>query len=70
MERIAPVFVLTAGGSTMISDVLNRHPKLLSLSEVFSLLGLRALAKEASQRQGDVGVVQLSESGAAHVAVC
>lgn len=30
----------------MISDVLNRHPKVLSLSEFFSSLGFRAFAKE------------------------
>ena len=30
----------------MISDILNRHPKVLSLSEVFSMLGPRALFKE------------------------
>ena len=29
----------------MISDVLNRHPKVLSLSEFFSFLGFRAFAK-------------------------
>ncbi|MDE0206929.1 MAG: sulfotransferase [Candidatus Tectomicrobia bacterium] len=45
MESIAPVLVLSTGrcGSTMISDVLNLHPDVLSLSEVFSLLGPRAL---------------------------
>ena len=46
MERIEPVLVLSTGrcGSTMISDVLNLHPDVLSLSEVFSLLGPRALS--------------------------
>ena len=45
MEQIAPVLVLSTGrcGSTMISDVLNLHPEILSLSEVFSTLGPRAL---------------------------
>ena len=45
MEQIAPVLVLSTGrcGSTMISDVLNLHPEVLSLSEVFSFLGPRAL---------------------------
>ena len=45
MDRIAPVLVLSTGrcGSTMISDVLNLHPRILSLSEVFSTLGPRAL---------------------------
>ena len=45
MEPIPPVLVLSTGrcGSTMISDVLNLHPDVLSLSEVFSLLGPLAL---------------------------
>ena len=45
MEPIAPVLVLSTGrcGSTMISDVLNLHSEVLSLSEVFSLLGPLAL---------------------------
>ena len=48
MERIAPVLVLSTGrcGSTMISDVLNLHPDVLSLSEVFSLLGPLALFRK------------------------
>ena len=45
MEQIPPVIVLSTGryGSTMISDVLNLHPEILSLSEVFSTFGPRAL---------------------------
>ena len=48
MERIAPVLVLSTGrcGSTMVSDVLNLHPDVLSLSEVFSLLGPLALFRK------------------------
>ena len=48
MERIAPVLVLSTGrcGSTMISDVLNLHPDVLSLSEVFSVLGPLALFRK------------------------
>lgn len=48
MKRIAPVLVLSTGrcGSTMISDILNRHPKILSLSEVFSTLGVWALSRK------------------------
>ena len=36
---IPPVIILNSGrcGSTMLSDVLNRHPRILSLSEFFSL---------------------------------
>ena len=48
MEGIAPVLVISTGrcGSTMISDVLNLHPEVLSLSEVFSLLGPLALFRK------------------------
>ena len=48
MEPIAPVLVLSTGrcGSTMVSDVLNLHPDVLSLSEVFSLLGPLALFRK------------------------
>ena len=47
-EQIAPVLVLSTGrcGSTMLSDVLNLHPDVLSLSEVFSLLGPLALFRK------------------------
>ena len=45
MNSIDPVLVLSTGrcGSTMVSDILNLHPDILSLSEVFSSLGSRAL---------------------------
>ena len=45
MNRIDPVLVLSTGrcGSTMVSDILNLHPDILSLSEVFASLGGRAL---------------------------
>ena len=38
---VPPVFVLSTGrcGSTMVSDILNRHPRVLSLSEFFSFVG-------------------------------
>ena len=41
---IPPVIVLGSGrcGSTMVSDVLNRHPRVLSLSEFFSSVGMGA----------------------------
>ena len=40
---IAPVLVLSTGrcGSTMVSDILNRHPQVLSLSEFFSTVGMK-----------------------------
>ena len=39
---IPPVFVLSTGrcGSTMVSNILNRHPRVLSLSEFFSYIGM------------------------------
>ena len=42
-----PVFVLGTGrcGSTMVSNILNRHPRVLSLSEFFSFLGTRAFLR-------------------------
>lgn len=44
---IPPVFVLSTGrcGSTMVSDILNRHPDVLSISEFFSFLGLAIFAR-------------------------
>lgn len=45
--NIPPVFVLSTGrcGSTMVSDILNRHPGVLSVSEFFSFLGLSIFAR-------------------------
>ena len=39
---IPPAFVLNTGrcGSTMLSDVLNGHPRVLSLSEFFGAVGM------------------------------
>ena len=44
MNEISPVFVLNTGrcGSTMISEMLNMHPDILSMSEFFAVLGLNA----------------------------
>lgn len=44
--KIAPVLVLSSGrcGSTMISEILNTHPGVLSLSEFFIPLGPEAFA--------------------------
>lgn len=41
---IPPVLILSTGrcGSTMVSNILNRHPQVLSLSEFFSYLGMRS----------------------------
>lgn len=43
-STLPPVLVLSTGrcGSTMISDMLNRHPGILSVSEFFSFVGPRA----------------------------
>lgn len=40
-SRVAPVFVLSTGrcGSTMVSNILNLHPEVLSISEFFSYVG-------------------------------
>ncbi|SMF41768.1 Sulfotransferase family protein [Tistlia consotensis] len=45
-DSIAPVLVLSTGrcGSTMVSDLLSRHPQVLSLSEFFVPLGAQAFA--------------------------
>ena len=47
-RQIAPVLVLSTGrcGSTMLSDVLNTHPEVLSLSEFYASLGMKALARK------------------------
>ena len=47
-ERLAPVLVLSTGrcGSTMVSEVLNTHPDVLSLSEFFISLGMKALIRK------------------------
>ena len=44
---IPPVFILSTGrcGSTMVSDILNRHPDVLSLSEFFSFTSLAAFCR-------------------------
>ncbi len=40
-----PVFIVSTGrcGSTMLSDMVRMHPKLLSVSEFFAMLPLGAL---------------------------
>ncbi len=44
---IPPVFVVSTGrcGSTMISDVLSRHPDILSISEFFTFLDVGAFGR-------------------------
>lgn len=46
VNEIPPVFVFSTGrcGSTMISEMLNMHPDILSISEFFSALGPNAFA--------------------------
>ncbi len=46
MNEIPPVFVFSTGrcGSTMVSEMLNKHPDILSMSEFFSTLGLNAFS--------------------------
>ena len=45
---MAPVFILSTGrcGSTMLSDMLNRHPKVLSLSEFFTFIVWKAFLRK------------------------
>jgi hypothetical protein len=45
---IKPVLILSTGrcGSTMVSEMLNRHPRVLSLSEFFVPLGPEAFARK------------------------
>ena len=47
MTRIPPVLILSTGrcGSTMLSDVLNLHPRVLSVSEFFSAYQLGAFGR-------------------------
>ena len=52
-QTIPPVFVLSTGrcGSTMVSNLLNLHPRVLSLSELNAFTGLTAFA--AKRRSGE-----------------
>jgi hypothetical protein len=47
MTKIPPVLILSTGrcGSTMLTDVLNVHPRILSVSEFFSAYQLSAFGK-------------------------
>ena len=47
---LPPVLVMSTGrcGSTMVSDILNRHPGILSVSEFFSFVGPRAFVGRRS----------------------
>ena len=48
-RRIAPALVLSTGrcGSTMVSNLLNMHPRVLSLSEFFSYVGVHQLFRRS-----------------------
>ena len=52
-QAIPPVFVLSTGrcGSTMVSNLLNLHPRILSLSELYAFTGLTAFA--GKRRSGE-----------------
>ena len=52
-QAIPPVFVLSTGrcGSTMVSKLLNLHPRILSLSELYAFTGLTAFA--GKRRSGE-----------------
>ena len=47
-DKIAPVIFLNTGrcGSTMMSEMMSRHPRILSLSEFFFALGTNGFAKD------------------------
>ena len=47
MAPLPPVFILSTGrcGSTMVSNILNRHPRVLSLSEFISYIGIRSFSR-------------------------
>ncbi len=47
---LPPVFVLSTGrcGSTMVSNMLNLHPRVLSLSEFFSFVGTGAMRRRTT----------------------
>lgn len=49
-SMLPPVLVLSTGrcGSTMVSDILSRHPGILSVSEFFSFVGPRAFVGRRS----------------------
>jgi hypothetical protein len=52
-RKLKPVLILSTGrcGSTMISEILNRHPRVLSLSEFFVPLGPGAFARRPDGAQ-------------------
>ncbi len=52
-DDIRPVFVLSTGrcGSTMVSNILNTHPRVLSVSEFFSVTGLAAFRRRRRSGQ-------------------
>ena len=64
-ERIAPVLVLSTGrcGSTMVSEVLNTHPEVLSLSEFFISLGMKALIRKRLGGKALVGNMLPAQPG-------
>lgn len=66
---IPPVLVLSTGrcGSTLVSEMLNRHPDILSLSEVFATLGPEALARPAPSGEQLWRVFSRQSSGLAAI---
>ena len=64
-KRIAPVLVLSTGrcGSTMVSEVLNTHPKVLSLSEFFISLGMKALIRRRLSGEALWGICRRHSPG-------
>ena len=65
-QAIPPAFVLSTGrcGSTMVSNLLNQHPRILSLSEVYSFTGLTVFA--GNRRSGDGCGISSANSETTH----
>ena len=63
--RIPPVLVLGTGrcGSTMVSDILNAHPRVLSLSEFFSYVGVHRLFRARRSTGGRMWELYGRQSG-------
>ena len=64
-KRIAPVLVLSTGrcGSTMVSEVLSTHPDVLSLSEFFISLGMKALIRKRLNGEALWGICRRHSPG-------
>ena len=62
-NKIAPVIFLNTGrcGSTMVSEIMNCHPRILSISELFFLAGNDRSCQGPPRWRGNVENLQPSE---------